>query len=162
MGRRSTKDDKSVYQLSRERCALSREAAGERMVFVSPERVEKIENGKSAPHPDEVLAMERCYSDPELSAYYCTHECPIGMKYSPDASLRDLQHTAVELLAALSALHGERDRLISVSADGRVDGEERAAFDAMLEKLGRLESAARGMRMWVEHALSSGKLEDAD
>lgn len=162
MGRRSTKENKSIYQLSRERCGLSREAAGEGMVFVSPERVEKIESGKSAPHPDEVLAMERCYADPELSGYYCVNECPIGMKYSPRASLRDLPGSAVELLASISALHEERDRLVAIAADGRVDDAERAAFDAMTEKLGRLESAARGMRMWIEHALSTGKLEAAE
>ena len=83
MGRASVKKNKNVYQLSREREKLSREAAGERMEYVSPERIEKIESGRSAPHPDEVLLMESAYRDPELSNYYCTHECPIGRKYVP-------------------------------------------------------------------------------
>lgn len=160
MGRRSAKDNKNIYHLSRENCKLSREAAGEKMGFVTPERIEKIESGKSAPHPDEVMAMERCYADPELSSYFCTHECPIGVKYSPQASLRDLPSSSVELLAALSSIQEERDSLISISADGCVSGSERETFDTILQKLGRLESAARGMRIWVEHALTSGKLSD--
>ena len=88
MGRRSTKENKNIYQRSREARELSREAASEALVHVSPERIEKIESGKSAPHPDEVLGMERAYRNPELSNYYCTHECPIGMKYEPEASLK--------------------------------------------------------------------------
>ena len=37
MGKRSVRENKNVYQLSREAAGLSREAAGERLVFVSPE-----------------------------------------------------------------------------------------------------------------------------
>ena len=152
MGKRSVKENKNVYQLSRERRALSREAASAEMIYVSPDRIEKIESGRSAPHPDEVLSMEKCYRDPELSNYFCTHECPIGMKYEPEASLRELPHTAMELLSALGALEGEKDRLIAIAADATVSEDERPAFDAIREKLTRLETAIRAMRIWIEHA----------
>ena len=122
MGKKSVKENKNIYQRSREAARLSREAAGERMVFVSPGRIERIESGRSAPHPDEVLSMEKCYRAPELSNYFCTHECPIGMKYEPEAKLRELPHTAMELLAA-----------------------------EIVEKLTRLETAIRAMRIWIEH-----------
>ena len=90
MGRRSTKEDKNIYQQSRENRGLSRDAAEELLTFVSADRIEKIESGKSAPHPDEVLAMEQGYQNPELSNYYCAHECPIGMKYVQKAELKEL------------------------------------------------------------------------
>ena len=152
MGKKSVRENKSVYQLSREAAGLSREAAAERMVFLSPDRIERIESGRSAPHPDEVLCMETCYRAPELSNYFCTHECPIGMKYEPEAKLRELPHTAMELLAALGALEKEKDRLIAIAADGAVDGDERAAFGEIVEKLTRVETAIRAMRIWIEHA----------
>ena len=158
MGKRSVRENKNVYQLSREAAGLSREAAGERLVFVSPDRIERIESGRSAPHPDEVLEMEKCYRDAELSNYYCTHECPIGMKYVPEAKLRELPHTAMELLAAL----GDREtpgnvvtkylaRLIAIAADAQVSADERGAFGEIVEKLTRLETAIRAMRIWIEH-----------
>ena len=50
MGKRSVKENKNVYQRSREAQGLSREAAGERMVHISPERIEKIESGRVLPH----------------------------------------------------------------------------------------------------------------
>ena len=57
MARVSTKENKNVYQLTRERLKLSREAASELLESIPPERIEKIENERSLPHPDEVLVM---------------------------------------------------------------------------------------------------------
>lgn len=162
MGKRSVKENKNIYQVSREAGNLTREAASERLEFVSADRIEKIESGKSAPHPDEVLAMEKGYQNAELSNYYCTHECPIGMKYLPEASLKELPVLTVELLSALNALEQEKSRLIDISVDGRVDPSERESFDVIREKLLRLECSIRGIRIWIEHALQTGKMDDAE
>ena len=161
MGKRSVRENKNAYQQSRERCGLSREAASEVLTFVSADRIEKIESGKSAPHPDEVLEMERGYENPELSNYYCTHECPIGMKYVQKAELKELPQLTVELLSALHAMDAEQNRLIDISVDGRVDDFERKQFDVILEKLAALDRSIRGMRIWIEHALYTGKMDDA-
>ena len=161
MGRRSTKEDKNLYQQSRENAGLSREGAEELLTFVSADRIERIESGKSAPHPDEVLAMEQGYKDPELSNYYCTHECPIGMKYVQKAELKELPQLTVELLSALHAMEQEQNRLIDISVDGRVNDFERKQFDVILQKLSALDRAIRGMRIWIEHALWTGKMDEA-
>ncbi len=161
MGKRSTKKDKNIYQLSREARALTREAAGEELVFLSPERIEKIESGRSAPHPDEVLAMERCYRNPELSNWFCTHECPIGMKYEQEVKLKSLAQVTVETLAALHAMEQEKDRLVEISVDGRVNDFERKDFDRILERLKSIDRAIRSMQIWLEHALQTGKIDEA-
>ena len=140
---------------------LSRDAAEELLTFVSADRIEKIESGKSAPHPDEVLFMEQGYQNPTLSNYYCTHECPIGMKYVQKAELKDLPQLTVELLAALNAIEEEKNRLIDISVDGRVNDYERRQFDVILGKLAALDRAIRGMRIWIEHAMNTGKMEEA-
>ena len=162
MGKRSTKENKNVYQLSRESLGLTREAASEELVFLSPERIEKIESGRSAPHPDEVLAMESAYRNPELSNWFCTHECPIGMKYEQQVSLQSLAQVTVETLAALNAMDQEKNRLIEISVDGRVNSFEREDFDRILGKLNALDRAIRSMRIWLEHAGQSGKIDEAD
>lgn len=64
MGRKSTKENKNIYQTSREAVELTREAAAEQLQFISSDRIEKIENEKSLPHPDEILAMADCYKNP--------------------------------------------------------------------------------------------------
>lgn len=162
MGRRSVKENKNVYQQSRENMGLSREAAGELLMFVSADRIEKIESGKSAPHPDEVLQMEQGYKDPKLSNYYCTHECPIGMKYVQKAELKELPQLTVELLSALHAMEEEKNRLIDISVDGRVNSFERKEFDVILAKLAALDRTIRSMRLWIEDALNTGKMDNAE
>ena len=161
MGKRSTKENKNIWQESREALELSREAASELLQFVSADRIEKIESGRSAPHPDEVLLMEQGYGNAELSNYYCTHECPIGMKYVQKAELKELPQLTVELLSALHAMEEEQNRLIDISVDGRVNDFERKQFDVILEKLAALDRSIRGMRIWIEHALYTGKMEEA-
>lgn len=162
MGRRSTKENKNIYQQSRENRGLSRDAAEELLTFVSADRIEKIESGKSAPHPDEVLAMEQGYQNPELSNYYCAHECPIGMKYVQKAELKELPQLTVELLSALHALEEEQNRLIDISVDGRVNSFERKQFDVILAKLAVLDRTIRSMRIWIEDALNTGKMDEAN
>ena len=57
MGRASTKENKNIYQTTREALRLTRETASELLETIPPERIEKIENERSLPHPDEVLTM---------------------------------------------------------------------------------------------------------
>ncbi len=51
MGRKSTKENKNIYQTSRENMNFTREAAAEQMGFISSDRIEKIEYEKTLPHP---------------------------------------------------------------------------------------------------------------
>ena len=69
MGRLSTKENKTLFQLSREELGYSRDKASELLDWISAERIEKIENEKSLHHPDEVLAMSVTYNNPKL----CNH-----------------------------------------------------------------------------------------
>ena len=64
MARVSSKKDKNIYQQTRENLDLSREGASELLEWISPERIERIENEKSWPNPDEVLQMAEKYSLP--------------------------------------------------------------------------------------------------
>ena len=105
--------------------------------------------------------MEQGYGNPELSNYYCTHECPIGMKYEQAVSLKELPQLTVELLSALHAMEEEQNRLIDISVDGRVNDFERKQFDVILSKLAALDRSIRGMRIWIEHAIYTGKIDEA-
>ena len=84
MGKKSTRENKSIYQLAREEADMTREEASESMQFVSDSRIEKYESGKSPVQPDEVLAMAKAYKKPALCNYYCSHDCPIGQESCAD------------------------------------------------------------------------------
>ena len=90
MARVSSKKDKNIYQRTRENLDLSRESASELLEWISPERIERIENEKSNPNPDEVLQMADKYKLPRLCNYYCSNQCPIGQEYVPEVKMKDL------------------------------------------------------------------------
>ena len=46
MGKQSKREHKTIYQLCREECGLTRDGARELMDGVSAARIEKFENGK--------------------------------------------------------------------------------------------------------------------
>ena len=71
MGRVSTKENKNIYQTTREALRLTREAAGELLETIPPEHIEEIENVRSLPHPDEMLTIAEKYKQPGLG--YTTH-----------------------------------------------------------------------------------------
>ena len=87
MARRSTRENKNIYQTTRENLALTREEASELLVTVSPERIEKIENERTLPYPDEVLVMADKYKQPNLCNFYCANQCPIGQQYQEGIAL---------------------------------------------------------------------------
>lgn len=78
MARRSTRENKNIYQRTREKLGLTRESAAALLETMAPERIEKIESERSMPHPDEVLLMSDKYRQPTLCNYYCANTAPIS------------------------------------------------------------------------------------
>lgn len=150
MGRKSTRENKNIYQRSREEALFSREAAADAMVYITSDRIEKIEYETSAPHPEEVLAMARCYKAPTLCNYYCSHECPIGQEYVPEVQVKDLSRITLEVLAGLNELTRQKDRLVEIAVDGRVSAEEMADFGAIRQTLDKMSLTIDSLRLWMD------------
>ena len=119
MGRASTRQNKTPYQLAREELGLSRERAAELLETIPAERIERIESERSLPRPDEVLRMAQRYKKPSLCNAYCARACPIGQEYVPEIKPKELPAIVLEMLATLNTLDRERGCLIDISADGR-------------------------------------------
>ena len=160
MGRKSTKENKNIYQLSREKAGFTRESASEVLKFISADRIEKIESEKSNPHPDEILAMSDCYKKPSLCNYYCSHECPIGQKYVPEVKLKDLSQITLEMLASLNALEKEKGRLIEITVDGIISDDEKEDFERIQNQLEQIAMAVDSLQLWVRNAMLDGRICD--
>ncbi len=152
MPRRSVRENKTVYQLSRERAGFTREAAAERLGFMTPARIEKIESERSAPHPEEVLAMAEAYADPLLRNAYCTQECPIGRKYVPRAEEKSLSQITLEMVVTLNELMRDRDRLMEITVDGAVTEDEERDFRSIRDNLERMSGAIESLKLWLDGA----------
>lgn len=159
MGRASIKDNKNRYQLVREELGLSRERASELLETISPERLEKIENERSAPHPDEVLLMSQKYQKPSLCNYYCSNQCPIGQQYVPEIQVKELSAIVLEMLASLNAVQKQKDRLIEIAADGKISREEIDDFIYIQEELERISITVETLQLWSEKMLAAGVID---
>lgn len=159
MGRASTKENKNKYQLLREELGLSREKASELLEVISPERLEKIENERSAPHPDEVLLMSQKYRKPSLCNHYCSTECPIGQQYVPQVQVKELSAIVLEMLASLNAVQKQKDRLIEIAADGKISGDEIDDFIYIQQELERISITVETLQLWAEKMLANGVID---
>ena len=135
MARASTKENKNIYHKTRESLKLTREAASELLETIAPERIEKIENERLLPHPDEVLVMAEKYKQPGLCNYYCANQCPIGQQYVPEIKAKDLSQIVLEMLASLNAMNKQKERLIEITVDGKIAGDELRDFIGIQEEL---------------------------
>ena len=156
MARVSSKKDKNIYQQTRENLELSREAASELLEWISPERIERIENEKSNPNPDEVLQMADKYKLPRLCNYYCSNQCPIGQEYVPEVKVKELSQLTLELLSSLNNMNAKRERLIEITVNGKIDDNEIADFIEIQDELERISVTVETLQLWSERMLANG------
>ena len=158
MGRASVKEDKTIYQTIREDLELSREKASELLEVITPERIERIENEKTMPHPEEILIMAEKYKVPDLCNHYCANQCPIGEQYVPEIKVKDLSMIVLEMLASLNSMNKKKDRLIEITADGMIDDDEIKDFVFIQKELERISITVETLQLWVEQMLADKKI----
>ena len=159
MARASTKENKNIYHKTREALQLTRETASELLESISPERIEKIENERALPHPDEVLLMAEKYKQPGLCNYYCANQCPIGQQYVPEIKIKDLSQIVLEMLASLNSMSRLKERLIEITVDGKITGDELEDFIFIQEELERISIAVETLQLWSEQMLATGAID---
>ena len=160
MARVSSKKDKNIYQQTRESLGLSREAASELLEWISPERIERIENEKSNPNPDEILQMADKYKLPRLCNYYCANQCPIGQQYVPEIKVKELSQLTLELLSSLNIMNSKRERLIEITVNGKIDDNEITDFIEIQEELERISVTVETLQLWSERMLANGVIDE--
>lgn len=159
MARVSTKENKNVYHQARENMGLTRDKASELLEWISADRIEKIENERSMPNPDEVLTMADKYKRPSLCNHYCSTQCPIGQQYVPEIKIKDLSQIVLEMLASLNSMNKRKERLIEITADGVIDNDELDDFIFIQEELERISITVETLQLWAERMLATGAVD---
>ena len=160
MGKKSVKENKSVFQIAREEAGLTRAQASEEMQFISESRIEKYESGKSEVHPEEVNAMAQAYRRPELCNYYCSNMCPIGKKSVPEIEIKELSEIVLQTLATLNRLNVEKDRLIDITSDSEISDNEMDDFVRIKHGIENIAEASASLNLWVSKMIASDKLDE--
>ena len=151
--------EKTEYQIRREELGLSREKASELLEVISPERIERIENGKFTAYPDEIIIMAKKYRAPHLCNYYCSNECEIGKQYVPEVRVKDLSKIVLEMLSSLNSIKNKQERLIEITVDGIIGKDEVEDFIEIQEELERMSITVETLQLWLEQKLASGDID---
>ena len=159
MARASVKANKNIYHTTREELNLTREKASEILEGMPAERIEKIENERIIPHPEDILAMSKGYKAPHLCNHYCSHECPIGQEYVPEIKNRALSEIVLEILAHLNSMNQKKDRLIEITFDGKIDNDEIDDFIYIQQELERISVTVEALQLWAEKMLAEGVID---
>ena len=160
MARVSVKENKNIYHKTREALHLTRESASELLESITAERIEKIENERSLPHPDEVLIMAEKYKQPSLCNHYCANQCPIGQQYVPEVKIKDLSQIVLEMLASLNAMNKKKERLVEITVDGQITEDEIEDFVMIQRELEKISIAVETLQLWSEQMLAKGLIDN--
>ena len=105
--------------------------------------------------------MAEKYKKPDLCNYYCANQCPIGQEYVPEIKIKDLSQIVLEMLASLNAMNKRKDRLIEITADGKISDDELEDFLYIQEELERISITVETLQLWAEKMLVTGVIDEA-
>lgn len=161
MGKKSIKENKNIFFESREEAGLTRAQASELIGTISESRLEKMETGKTAIYPEDVVDMSIAYKKPELCNYYCTHECRIGKTSVPEVKMSSLSEIVLAMLSALNSLDRQKERLIDITADGQITDDELVDFVSIQKQLDQIDLTVESLKLWMQSTIAEGKINKA-
>lgn len=146
------------YKEKRKEMSLSREKAAE-MLAMSDDKLERIENGRQIPYPEDVLLMSEKYGSPELCNYYCSHQCAIGEKFTKEIPAGDLPSIVVKLLDSIYDVEDIDKLLVGITADEKISEEEIPDMAMVQYTLEQLSIMTEALKMNIRKKMSSGEID---
>ena len=77
----------------------------------------------------------------------------------PEIKVKDLSQIILEMLASLNSMQKEKDRLIEITVDGKISGDELADFVAIQEQLEKISVAVETLQLCSERMLATGAID---
>jgi len=131
----------------------SREGAAE-VTGLDRTRLARIELDTITPYPEEVIILADAYNAPELRNYYCTHQCPLGMRTVPPLEMLQLDRLTITILGALGTADDIKKTILSIVEDGRITEDEKPDMDRVVAELDRISKATGELKLWIEKNLN--------
>ena len=104
--------------------------------------------------------MSEKYKLPRLCNYYCANQCPIGQEYVPEIKTKELSQIVLEMLASLNSMNKKKERLIEITADGKISGDEIEDFIYIQEELERISITVETLQLWSERMIANGIIDE--
>lgn len=159
MSKITNEENKNIYYKVRKELKLTRDKASELLDGIPPERIEKIENERCEPHPEEIIIMAEGYKAPELCNYYCANQCPIGKQYVPEVKIHDLSQIVLKMLSSLNSVQDSQRRFIDITADGMISDDEIEDFVHIQGELEKISITVQALQLWSEQMIAKGAID---
>lgn len=153
-----TKTPTSIYRSKRAALGWSREYAAEQ-IGISDDKLERIENLKQMPNPQDVLIMSDVYQAPELCNYYCSRECEIGQQYVPEVPDTELPGIILHLLNSVYEVEDIEKVLVRITADNVIDAAEVESLASAQYTLEQLSIMIEALQLCVERKIDKGEID---
>ena len=75
------------------------------------------------------------------------------------AEMKELSAIVLEMLASLNCVNLEKDRLIEITADGKIEGDEIDDFIRIQEELEKISITVETLQLWAEKMLVNGIID---
>ena len=152
-----TKNPATLYRSKREALGWSREYAAEQ-IGISDDKLERIENEKQLPNPQDVLIMSDVYKAPELCNYYCNKDCEIGRQYVPKVPDAELPGIILHLLDSVYEVQDMEKILVKITADNVIDESEIENLVRTQYTLEQLSIMIEALQLCVERRIDNGEI----
>ena len=77
----------------------------------------------------------------------------------PEIKVKDLSQIILEMLASLNSMNKKKERLIEITADGKISGDEIEDFVRIQEELERISITVETLQLWSERMLATGAID---
>ena len=162
MSNSTNEEYKNIYLKCRKDLGYTRSEACDYFNTISVDRLERIENGRMVPTPRDISEMAKGYKAPFLCNYYCTHDCELGKDFVEEIKIKDLSQIVLETLALLNNISEKRNRLIEITVDGKITGEELKDFIAIKKELEHISMTVDSLKLWTEQMKSKGAINEEE
>ena len=165
MGRKSIKEDKNIYQITREEMldengkSWSREKAADEIMkiengrysYIDKYKLVKIEEESIKIQPEDIVALSKVYNKPELRNYYCCNQCDIGKIDAPEVTYSSgIHEILVNMAVTLRNVNHNKIRLMEILEDGKISEDEKEDFDKIYEELEHISATVEALQLWCE------------
>ena len=142
---------RNIYKIARRNAGITQEAAAEQL-GISVESVRAYETGQRIPPNHVVSRMVICYNAQRLAVQHVNLYDELASSIIPVIQPRTMMESVVRLFNRLTRFAKNRsvERLMQIAEDNRVDEEERAEYDAIVEDLKELIQCSMELR-FCEH-----------
>lgn len=136
----------------------SRAKAVEHLPGVTEDSLKKYELDINRPPNIVVALMADAYNEPELRAWYCSNECPLG-KDCRDIEDMPAERTIIRLQNVTSTIDSVASRLAMIMDDGVLDDDEIKMLPELRRNLLEAKRRTEEALALLEKACKSGQFE---